>query len=213
MKYNIVHLNGFMYAVDKTTIKPPLNTWIYQIDIPLDKRPIMRNVNGLHDAWRVVATNDPSLGLPLLPDVEENWFILAKEEWEESKKVMEKMHQPTSQEQQAFFFSGFSFGYKAAKAKQFTEDDMRNAHMTGSISSLNWIKNGIEEEYNHVVKAENYIQSLKPKPIAVELEMKTLYLEEDSNNYTHEKDDISGSKDFLKVDSTNHVNVLKWYYE
>ena len=183
-KFDIISLNGFMYAVDRDIkmgdicrFKHPMQPddmadfsekHIIQDLHHSDYKPYeVRTNNGFGPKeayFKIVATSDPSLGLPLLPDVEENWFILAKEEWEESKKVMEKMHQPTSQEQQAFFFSGFSFGYKAAKAKQFTEDDMRNAHMTGSISSLNWIKNGIEEEYNHVVKAENYIQSLKPKP-------------------------------------------------
>lgn len=56
---------------------------------------------------------------------------------------------------------------KAAQEKGcYTEDDMRNAYMTGSISSLNWNKAKIEENFNHLKRAEEYINSLKqPKQL------------------------------------------------
>jgi hypothetical protein len=79
---------------------------------------------------------------------------------------------------------------------------MRNAlAKMGLITS----KNPVGAAY----RIDEIIQSLsQPKSWKVELEMETLYLEEDSGNYTHEKDDISGSKDFPKL-TNGKVKILR----
>lgn len=56
-------------------------------------------------------------------------------------------------------------------------------------------------------KAQELLLS-QPKSWEVEVEMETLYLEEDSMNYTHEQDDVSGSKEFPKL-TNGKAKVLR----
>lgn len=67
-------------------------------------------------------------------------------------------------------FEKLTEGYKA-NTNKYSEEDMTNAHMTGSISALNWKTANIEEGYNHLNRAEEYVQSLHKQTIPTEIEL------------------------------------------
>jgi len=99
------------------------------------------------------------------------------------------------------FTSGFEQGFQKAQELLggFTLDDIRNALSESFKAS--------QEGYS--VSSDEIIKSLfQPKSWEVEVEMETLYLEEDSMNYTHEQDDVSGSKDFPKL-TNGKIKILR----
>lgn len=62
MKYDIIHLDGFTYAY--STDHAEKDDYYYN---PVTQT-INQAISGKINTNKVVATNDPSLGLPLLPD-------------------------------------------------------------------------------------------------------------------------------------------------
>ena len=100
-----------------------------------------------YDFWKhegkILACSDPSLKLPLLPQIEEKAPILSQ--YKENQYWVQQ-------------------GYKAASSKRFTEEDIRKAiFMSRQQIGVDW------KYWEH--QPEKIIQSLNPKPIKVEIEM------------------------------------------
>lgn len=211
MKYDIIHLNGFMYAVDKDK-----KTW-GKIAYNKDKN-IIGYVNSHpkyeEEGFEIVATNDPALeDLPLLPAVEENVPLEGfNEVWSEVVN-----HADTTlftrigmQEFTNSIKKSWKAGYKAGKAKQFTEEDMEKAFLAGERweDKNQAISRGEIPTFPEATFIEDFLESLKPKPIAVELEM------EDWRGDGEDPDIGNHAKHLVvpKVDSTNHVIVKQWIW-
>lgn len=97
---------------------------------------------------------------------------------------------------------GFREGFKAAQSlneKKFSEEDVL------------WVMNlAYANGVNNKGMGRDFMMGRlsQPKVFDVEVEMEELFLEEDSLNYTHEKNDISGSKWFPKI-TNNSIRVIK----
>lgn len=220
MKYDIIHINGFMYAVDKEADLKPDQHWIHP------KGAIFPFTDVYYKAFTalkeygktgvIVATNDPSLNLPLLPAVEEdNVFpCILKSNQQKGWKYWFTDKDGLNQHSDFFFDEGEcrenAKRFKAASAKEFTEEDMVSfLNYYISTVPLNASSTG---ENNGLTKKEvlnKFIQSLRPKPVAVELEMK----------FTFKAVDIgAGSKvqhntgKQPAVDENNFVKVKQWYF-
>ena len=203
MKYELIHLNGFMYAVDDIPDKPYIGPYI--ICWPSSKKELFNSHNAIaysrrNISYMVIASNDPSLGLPLLPAVEEDVERLA---YKSANKLLSEFIHPKDVKKISQLWID---GYKAASAKQFTEEDMRKAI---ELSREDYVKDVID--IRHPIEI---IQSLKPKPIAVELEM--------TRKCALNKSDCFGFQEMLPdcgcqwipaVDENNYVKVKQWYYE
>jgi len=98
----------------------------------------------------------------------------------------------------------FIKGFKAAQNelfKHFTLKDIETAFKAG------------EKYGRYKVTEDDYITFInkflsQPKVFDIEVEMEELFLEEDSSSYTHEKNDVSGSKWFPKV-INNQIKITK----
>lgn len=138
-RYPIVHFNSFMYApaVDHAEIGDYFHN-------RLENR-IEKAASGKINTGKVVASNDPALELPMLPDVEEDINQLAEDNCALDTGI-----------NRTKWIKGFVTGYKAASKKQYSKEDI-----------MTWYK----YVKTHTVKeAFTYLESLKPKPIAVELD-------------------------------------------
>lgn len=234
MKYDIIHLNGFMYAVDKK--KDPNNDEIgmFEDENECWLQEWWNHVKWSPNTYKIVATNDPSLGLPLLPAVEEDELSLYIEFEEAALEVSKSILQDSN-----VFYPQSPFtpeqkselrlqrlkdigiwqkvtGYKAAKAKQFTEEFLEKIRDLVDELPVDWTgtgdpKQGIKDELDWRKRWNSHIESLKPKPVAVELEMEIDDSIEPISTGNYPRDEDYAWK--LKVDSTNHVNVKQWYYE
>ena len=236
MKYEIIHLNGFMYAVDKEADLKPDQHWIHPKGVIFPFTDVYyKAFTALKEYGKtgvIVATNDPSLNLPLLPVVEEESYVIR----ELADKILDKylphyyytpVYPKNSQsihdddcERCRYddrVISAMEEIYRvAASAKQFTEEDMRKA-----IELAREIKDGkdvfelegilgLTEICTHnmnVLSADKIIQSLRPKPIAVELE---LVNQQKTINY-HK--DLWVDNYVPAVDENNFVKVKQWLYE
>ncbi len=118
------------------------------------------------------------------------WFDVENE----LNKLLDKDENLYSMVELMSYKLGFQKAQELLSDRMFTLEDMRNAFDRGEwdgCGKSNTVRNTIFDDF---------IQSLsQPKSWEVEVEMETLYLEEDSMNYTHEQDDVSGSKEFPKL--------------
>lgn len=201
--YDIVHYNGFMYAVDKEAIIT--NGWkgiAYKTDV---KRQIFEHFYTTNtwydDARMVVASNDPSLNLPLLPSIEEDIEKLATNYWKNFKNEMSWVDDLNDITQ------AFKEGYKAASAKKYTEEDIRKAFREGRDFEASIQNTGYDDE--EVMDEEQFIQSLNHLPIAVEVEMYPIY----EDKWIGEMVVPVHVDNVLLVDENNFVKVIKWIYE
>lgn len=188
MKYEIIHLNGFMYAVPDS-----VKEYVERTKHNILSSEAMKG--------QIVATNDPSLNLPLLPAMEEDVEKLALSFYPEIKHLNQASH--TDIEKQIGKRIGFTEGYKAAKAKQFTEEDMKKAYLSGYQRHEDQNLDMISLRGKNTPTTEQWLKSLKPLPIAVELGMQVI------TGKGHGKRETK----ILKIDENNFVNVLKWVYE
>lgn len=120
--YDLIWLNSFCYGVDKKANIKEGDKYI-----ALDTNVIWTStINGKNDERYLVIlmSSNPSLGLPLLPSIEEDIEKLAKnyseEEWSYSdfqgkNKGIDDEH--TGQALRGAAVGGFERGYRAAKAK------------------------------------------------------------------------------------------------
>jgi len=203
-RYDIIYLSdGYMYGIDKEDSGKSNDTIIDIVGrLWVNMEECFHKAALNQGCWKVHFTNNPSLGLPLLPDIEKNLkqelYNIIAGDWARHEDDYPYIKQTVEQ------------CYKAASAKnKYTGEDMRNAHMTGSIAALNWSKAGIEEEFNHLTRAEDYIQSLSPKlPIAVEVEM-----EIDSDNAWNYNPERGENWHYKLQLNGNQVIVKQWIYE
>lgn len=223
--YNIIHLlDGYMYMVDKEA--DTLNQWIVQEQwdagdgtmiggnigqrIVTDKNPELfkeyynmvfghswdRLVSNAHKehTWTIIATNNTKFNLPLLPEIDNIEQLANNCAEEENKYNLDKVRTKIN----------FIKGYKAAKAKKYTEEDIWKI----------WIA-GRKFQSHNGPDFKEFIKTLSPKPIAVELEIQTdwkehtkIYMESFGDNPEDFKFEPK-----LKLDENNFVNALKWIYE
>lgn len=182
-----------MYAVDKDNI--------------VEKGPRMLPISSLEDyGYLIIATTDPSLGLPLLPVVEEDVEELAKKAqhdftWGKSKAF--DLGFSYSGMMSNGYLHGWKDGYKATSAKKYTEEDLRKAFLAGESVEF-WRQKG-GKEYPSI---ERYIQSLNPKPIQVEIETEEVELPC--------PDGIEGCEvlhlEERPVIENGYVKVIRWGY-
>ena len=178
-----------MYMVDKSTDKPPLNVWIWQIN--LSNNNVMKNVNGLHACWQIIASTDPSLGLPLLPPIEEKIDYKGfNEVWIKFIHSIPPLNRTNVVQFTDEAKNIWKEGYKAAKAKRYSEEDLEKALVMKNM--------GYGKEF--------IIQSLNPLPKQVEVEM------EDFCDYEGEELWEITPDWRLKL-KNNIIQVIRWIYE
>lgn len=212
-QYLIVHHSGYMYVVESygggnvyLRVKSPAGTILGCL-----VEAISTGLDGLygfamHDL-KTIATNNPLLGLPLLPEIKENVELLAEESY--------TLCHGCDENDKNFWTNGYMHGYNANSDKQYTEEDMLKyiEHrmviwrklIKESIASGEYktIENPFEWLEARVHKAA--IEALNPKPTAVVLEMERTRLPKGDDGW----EDIYT----LKVNEKGFVNVLKWVYE
>jgi len=204
--YDLIHLNNHIYMVDKDKI---LTIGTKYID---DTDAIREAVIDDPEYWKarsdynkILASTDKSLGLPLLPNIKENIEQLAIEiirrrgGWEHlfinNKLIHKAPPVPTGFWRDV---NNIIEGYKAASAKKYTEEDMREAYNFGVSAA----------QETHL-PFEDIIQSLNPLPIKVEVEMQ---------GYTYDYRNIptitvpDTMTWLLKVDKNNIVQVVNWIF-
>lgn len=112
-KYDLINLNSFLYMVDKEA-ECPKNTWAI---FPNTRNGVIRDYEGCKATlckWdyaangnsnlAIIASNDKSLGLPILPDIEED-----------IDQIYGNYCRANPEER--IIYIDFEHGYKAAKAK------------------------------------------------------------------------------------------------
>lgn len=133
------------------------------------KSPIIQAISGTTSAqrssWRIIAAS-PEAKIVSVPVIEIN-NIDSEKAWKEYPYMRIKDSQPTDG---IFWKSGYEHGYKAAKAKQYTEEDMRKAWKDG------WSEGKSSDISGSVESPNRYIASLKKKIVSVDLEMATINL-------------------------------------
>lgn len=116
------------------------------------------------DEETTIASQNPSLKLPLLPQIEENVEELAKKAISEKTAMIPV---PTRYwiENINRYETLWAEGYKAASSKRFSEEDMRKCWQAATTKADAWFDT---DTYEKVQDVEQYLQSLSPKqPIKV----------------------------------------------
>lgn len=207
-QYPLIHLNGFVYAVDKEPAKgnsiyvrpmSPAGTIIGSL-----VEAKRTGLKGLFGSVMVdiptIASNNPSLGLPLLSAVEED----RDAHIDAASMAIEAFTEYRSKGDRKGVQSILKNLWEAAEAKKYSIKDVWKILHLVTTQKLDSLKDGL--------KVAEIIKSLNPLPIAVEVEMIpgkqiTARAKDGSiyeSGYTSEK---------LKVDRKNIVNVLNWIYE
>lgn len=171
------------------------------------------------DVVPILASTDTTLGLPLLPKVEEEDILSKAEEiypYVESHVIKAVAHNAGQDSRRIAWVRG----YKAASVKKYTEEDMREAFIEGTNHGARYqqlIDNDdfVDADEMSIDKDfEKLIQSLTPKPIAVEVEMLE-YL----SDFEYEAIE-SGQLDYRKATvltkpktKDNMVVIRRWIYE
>lgn len=189
--YDLIHQNNQIYMVDMNQKNNQLiGTWVWNDeDNSIYKTNIKSTGRHTDNIYTVSATTDLSLNLPLLPQIEENVDKIAR------LSAEEKLGGGAGVTSIVRYVIAFTDGYKAAKAKKYTEEDMKKAFFGGgNFKDI--------EEFNHL------IQSLTPLPKQVEVEMNTHTFTthgrgEEMKNVTEES---------IKV-VNNFVQVKRWIYD
>lgn len=167
---------------------------------------------GSGEKWdKIIATTDTSLGLPLLPAIEEDLKFLQTladssfNEFRERNPIIPAKHILP-------FKTGYIKGYKAASKKKYTEEHIKKAiELAQTTENLESFGSTITFKYSH---PEEIISQLTPTPIAVEVEMV-------DNGYPVDMEGLGGmelgecqwfEKWELKI-VNNFVIVKKWIYD
>ena len=203
-RYKIIRINDFIYAIDPKA-ECPKGSWITFTEtkdgaIIAYLQPIKSTLdyaaNGLYN-FLVVASSDKSLGLPLLPEVEEIDVDLFS--WVEAKQIFfDKIGRNPilENDNDLLIVSSVQEGYKAALVNKFTKENMWRSYVRGFQAN--------EEKKNPLEDFKDVLQNVSSKPpIAVEVEM------EDAFNETY--GEIRGF--YPEVDEKRFVKVVKWIYE
>lgn len=206
--YDIIHLpDGYMYAVDNKKI--PYNPnggtnglfiCLSEINMGHPEDAFVKNVGNCEGCRTIITTNNPTLGLPLLSEIEEDVEQLAKD------RATALFPVGTSDVHWRACVEDFLMGYKAAKAKQYTEEDMRNAFNSGQICEY-------EGAYDKDSWFNGFISTLNPKPIAVEIEMIYDYSDMEEHCEGGTLPSAVYGELQLKLTNNNEVIVKQWIYE
>lgn len=204
-QYPLIHLHDKMYMVDK---EAKVKTGDIAIDDSTESlyTKIERGYGRLN-MKKVLASNDSSLELPLLPSIEEDIEKLA-EAYVSGARWMETINSVPDSKMEFILNShkkSFIAGYKANKAL-YTEEDMINCFIAG---------------FHHQAKlqllddsAKEYLQSLKKLPIAVVVEME---MNDDVHGtYENAVEDgmpIEEIPHKIKVNEKGFVIIKKWIYD
>lgn len=200
--YEIDYNGGKVYISNIDTI-----TWGEYIYNTITEEVVEANDEWCGDTdpeWKRIAGQSPNLSLEGIPYVEigeESVVLKAREDWKKSKAIMEKMGETTTLGQEAFFVSGYSFGYKAASANKFyTEEDLEKSYNEGCIDGTRG--KGLSLEF---------IQSLKPKVKSIEVEMMCSMTSKNEDGYeyipvTYAKELNGKMETFLKIKKVNYEN-------
>lgn len=224
-KYDIISLNGQLYAVDKEAEIEENNIFI--LGNTEQSNHLISKATGQHLKYavamqevfktakyperipkqimcvKIVTSTDPSLGLPLLPEIEEDIQTL--------RDIAIKKYRKYGSGAVMVGIEAYFDGYKAAKAKKYSEEDMRKAiKMAKQCVAVSEANNGeewIEKIFFHT--EEKIIQSFNLIPKQVELEIEQIIVTKEwvSSNTT------AYGKIKPKVDANNFVKIIKWIYE
>lgn len=199
--FDIIHLNNEMYMILIFDYLKKGDSYI-----AVDRTTVIKSCEkDGYAGLRIIATTNKSLGLPLLPAIQENIQDLAHKHTKDLLLTSEGRTQR---------WWGFIFGYEAAKAKKYTEEDI--------MTFYKYVKtHTFQEAMNHLNKSTNPL----PKQVEVEMEVdaddqRNWYVDCPSGKYSDDEP-VPPSKDILysnarylkpkKVD--NIVQVQKWIYE
>lgn len=237
MRYDIIHINGFMYAVDKEAV---INVNDY-VATPSQILKVGSKValdhyyhylsSGLGEKWdKILYSNDPSLGLPLLPEPklpeDFRWIPIGDKLPTEGEAILIFMSKFGKPDSPCSWYEGF---YENGKWQIITEDGLKkdadnnpdywfvthwsNVPFVGEI-----VKKFTEEDVRNAYRngfhrggssfPEDYfteneqIDYLTPKPVAVELEVASIV----------HKGGIVANDIFNLLVVNNYVQVKQWYY-
>lgn len=197
-KYDIISLNNHLYMVDGTDIKEGEWGVFKAFGDAKVKKAFSDSVSGIYR--KILASTDTTLGLPLLPKVEE------ETDWEYAFSVVFPAIKNVAKHDADNLKDGFMEGYKAASVKKYTEEDI--------IKLLKYIREYedfyqlVDEELLHIFVPSYTKEHLTPKPIAVEVEIEDWRGDgEDPEIGNHRKDLI-----FPKT-KDNIVVIKKWIYD
>lgn len=209
--FDLIHLpNGHRYAVEERE-----DYKISPEEIYYDKynNEIKIASTSGWGTWQVIiASDDKSLNLPLLPPIEEDVQKISDEFgdfWARNNgsydNLKDEEEKEDFEEEKGKYSFGFFNGYKAAKAKQYTEEDI-----------MKWYKyvktHTVEEAFTHLKQSLNPL----PKQVEVELYDFTEALEQplapwdDTSANAYMDDKLKRKRGQPKVDANNIVNVIKY---
>lgn len=200
--FDLIHINNHSYMVEEVSTDFHQNTTIIHADRGVTTNTIHRVSEG---EFRVLSSSNPSLKLPLLPQIEENVEQIATKYLEKRSLLSREAH---------FASKAFIDGYKAASSKKYTEGDIKAAFRNGWADREKH-KNGNDPYYHNDPSwgedgLVEYLKSVNPRPIKVEIEIIH------SGLCKKESCLISpclGDCLIPKVDENGYVIVKRWIYE
>lgn len=199
-QYKIIFLNDYLYVIDEEA-EISIGCYYYNSYNPSIKQ--IENSNQLHLALQehpedksrfiVLASNDPSLNVPILPDIED---LDLKDEI--ARAIGSNVSNTTLQEEKDATESCLAI----LKPKKYSEEELYE-------KIAYWFGRGILAGKQNRIKElspnkEKILQSLSPIPKAVKLEIIP------SENY--QKGAICSPWE-LKLTNNNEVIVKQWIYE
>lgn len=207
--FDIIPLNNYLYMVDKEA-EIPQYSWFYASDrnsIHDNRWKTYSDGNHLKKDfpfyWLILASNDPALkDLPLLPPIKEDISEIIQ-------KAKEKYpYQTNTTEEDKGLILGLRLayidGYKAAKAKKYSEEDMWWAYTRGFQAS--------EEKKKPLTDFREVIQSFNPVPIQVEVEMWDFADSIEKMPEGKLKENLKKRHENPKLDNNNTVIVKRYIY-
>lgn len=199
---DLKYINGKMYGVSK--LPGNISEWVVGVDNVLYP-PDSTNMLKIR-CFNVEVTNDSSLGLPLIPEVEDDVKSIASK-WAITEGLVGEDNLGTN----SALNKGFIAGYKKARKKEFTEDDMFKSFIAGRKFQQGGASaspsRGGQPERNEPDFPE-FIHTIKRKPIQVKVEMEQLY-----------EDQLEGREFVLRpagarlLIERGFVKVYSWVYE
>ena len=210
--YDIIHLpDGYMYAVDNKKI--PYNPnggtnglfiCLSEINMGHPEDAFVKNVGNCEGCRTIITTNNPTLGLLLLPEIEEDMSnpILIRIKAEIARK------EDTKDEASVYYVNGLrnclSWVKQSLKLdKRYTKEELLKACELAGRRAAN-AKN--YSDFHMKEEVLPYLQSLSPKPMAIEIEMWSPTTDE-QGYFTP-----LGYKE-PTLDKNNFVQVKQWIYE
>lgn len=209
--FDIISLDGYLYMIDKEISKySGKRKTVFCLANPNDFGGLRMNCEtGFCELCRdVLASTNPSLDLPKLPEVKKQLPIQTKalKRLSEISKKYDEIKRPDLKYdgyEEQVFLDGFIDGYQANPNK-YSEEDMKKAFIEGTSQMYDYMK-GSELGYAADKSADSYIKSLnQPKvPVQVEVEMRT------EGKFDSFYDMKNGIPELID----NQVIVKRWVYE